>query len=553
MDDRPLVQGVITMPKSAGSLRSAVRVALGGGLIAFASMGVVAEAQAQAFADVKQSLVDYSKADLEPHLSCEEIGKYKSADIAEIHATAVAGDGATPAHCRVTGVLKPEIAFEVSLPPRWNGRFYMIGNGGHAGESLDDPGRVSQRNAAVQMGFAFAQTNTGHDSRKETGATFVLSNPQKAIDYAYRAVHLTATTAKAITKKYYARPVTRAYWNSCSNGGRQGLIEAQRYPDDFDGLIVNAPWVSQTGFTIGALWNQRAVAGASLTAEKLALVAGKVMEKCDALDGVKDRLIDDPRKCSFDAHNDVAACAAGSDGANCLTSAQADAVMKVYSGPQGNGKTIFPGYMPGSEAPVASARGGAPASAWMGFIVPATAGARAADFNLADNTMRYLVFTPPKPDYDSGTFDFDRDPHLLDAWSRKVDATSTDLAKFRARGGKLLMTYGWADQVLQPLMGVNYYEQVMARVGPKTTDFFRLFMVPGMTHCSGGNGTDRFDSVSALVDWVEKGKAPDVLHASQVVDDKVVRTRPLCPYPRVARYSGRGSSDEAANFSCAMP
>jgi feruloyl esterase len=529
------------------------RLVVAGGLVALASMGFAGEAQAQAFADVKKAQVDYSRADHEPSVSCEEIGKFKSKDLAEIHAATVAAEGTTPAFCRVTGVLKPEIAFEVGLPQRWNGRFYMIGNGGHAGESLEDPGRISQRDAAVQMGFAFAQTNTGHDSRKETGATFVMSNPQKALDYAYRAVHLTATTAKAITKRYYAKPVARSYWNSCSNGGRQGLIEAQRYPNDFDGLIVNAPWVSQTGFTIGALWNQKAVTSAALTAEKLALVADQVMAKCDAVDGVKDGLIDDPRRCGFDPKKDVAACAAGADDASCLTPAQADAVAKIYSGPQGNGKTIFPGFMPGSEAVVPAARGGPPASAWMNFIVPATADARPADFNLADNTMRYLAFAPPRPDYDSSTFNFDRDTHLLDAWSKKVNATSTDLAKFRARGGKLLMTYGWADQVLQPLMGVHYYEQVTARVGPKTTDFFRLFMVPGMTHCSGGNGTDRFDSVSAIVDWVEKGTAPDVISASRVVNDKVVRTRPLCPYPKVARYSGQGSIDEAANFSCATP
>jgi feruloyl esterase len=523
------------------------------GFAVLAGAGLVPAAQAQGFADVKSALVDYSKAETEPRASCAAIGKFRSGDIAEIHASSVAVEGTTPAHCRVTGLLKPEIAFEVSLPARWNGRFYMIGNGGLAGEWLEDPTRVAQRNAALQMGFAFAQTNTGHDSRKETGGTFVMSNPQKAIDYAYRAVHLTTVTAKAITKRYYAKPVARAYWVSCSNGGRQGLIEAQRYPQDFDGLIVNAPWVSQTGFTIGALWSQRAIAGSGLTAEKLALVSGKVMEKCDAIDGVKDGLIDDPRKCNFDPRHDVAACPAGTDSASCLTAAQADAIAKVYSGPQGNGKTIFPGYMPGSEAPVLTARGGPPESAWMNFIVPLTPGGRAADFNLADNTIRYLAFTPPRPDYDSATFDFDRDTHVLDAWGRKVDATSTDLAKFRARGGKLLMTYGWADQVLQPMMGVNYYGEVTARLGPKTTDFFRLFMVPGMTHCSGGNGTDQFDSVSALIDWVEKGKAPDVLHASHVVGGKVVRTRPLCPYPKTAHYSGQGSIDEAANFSCAMP
>jgi hypothetical protein len=277
-----------------------------------------------------------------------------------------------------------------------------------------------------------------------------------------------------------------------------------------------------------------------------------VMEKCDALDGLKDGIIDDPRKCHVDAHTDVPACAAGTDGAECLTPAQADAIMKVYQGPHGKGMAIFPGYMPGSEAAVVG-RGGAPASAWMNFIVPATPDGRAADFNLAENTMRYLVFTPPNPTYDYRTFDFDQDVHLLDTWARKVDATSTDLSKFRARGGKLLMTYGWADQVLQPLAGVDYYEKVTARNGARTTDFFRLFMVPGMTHCAGGNGTDRFDSVSALIDWVEKKKPPESLHATRVVADRVVRSRPLCPYPQVARYSGQGSIDEAASFSCVTP
>jgi feruloyl esterase len=278
------------------------------------------------------------------------------------------------------------------------------------------------------------------------------------------------------------------------------------------------------------------------------------MEKCDAADGLKDGLIDDPRKCDFDARRDVPACPAGADDATCLTPAQAEAVMKVYSGPQGNGKTIFPGYMPGSEAVTTPAFGNAaPASAWLNFIVPATPDGRVADFNLAENTMRYLAFVPPRPDYDYRTFDFDRDTHLLDAWSRQVDATNTDLSKFRARGGKLLMTYGWADQVLQPMMGVHYYEQVVARHGATTKDFFRLFMVPGMTHCAGGIGPDRFDAMSAMIDWVEKSKAPEVLRASRVLDGQTVRTRPLCPYPEVARYSGQGSIDDAANFKCATP
>jgi len=305
-------------------------------------------AWAQAFAEFKTALVDYSKADIPPHKACDAMGAFKSKDIAKISAAQIPADATAPAHCRVTGLLSPEIAFEVSLPDKWNGRFYMIGNGGLAGEALDDPGRVAQRNGALKLGFAFAQTNTGHDARKEASGTFVLSNPEKAIDYAYRAVHLTAATTKEMTKDYYGKPVSKAYWNSCSNGGRQGLIEAQRFPEDFDGIVANAPWVDQTGFTMGAMWNQKALDDAGVTPAKLAFVGEKVMAKCDAIDGLKDGLIDDPRKCNFDPGRDVPACQAGTDGADCLTSAQAAAIAKVYSGPQSNGKTIFPGYMPGS-------------------------------------------------------------------------------------------------------------------------------------------------------------------------------------------------------------
>src|SRR5215510_6294916 len=207
-------------------------------------------ARAQAFADLKRAAVDYSKSDLTPAMPCENLSRFTAPDIATVQARMVPDTGDAPVHCRVSGVLKPQIAFEVNLPMEWNGRFYMIGNGGHAGEAPDDPGRAAQRATALQHGFVIATTNTGHDSRKEPQATFVLSNPQKAIDYAYRAVHVTAITAKRLAAEYYAKPVMRSYWNSCSNGGRQGLIEAQRYPEDFDGIVANAAWVDQTGFTI---------------------------------------------------------------------------------------------------------------------------------------------------------------------------------------------------------------------------------------------------------------------------------------------------------------
>jgi feruloyl esterase len=517
-------------------------------IVVFLIAATATRARSQAFADLKSALVDYSKADLAPRKNCEAIGQFKSKDISKISAAAVPAGPAAPAFCQISGLLSPEIAFEVSLPDKWNGRFYMIGNGGLAGEALDDAGRVAQRNGALKLGFAFAQTNTGHDARKEPGGTFIMTNPQKAIDYAYRAVHLTASTAKDMTKDYYGKPVSRAYWNSCSNGGRQGLIEAQRFPDDFDGIVANAPWVDQTGFTIGAMWNQKAMTEAPVTPAKLALVADKVMAKCDAIDGLKDGLIDDPRKCNFDPSRDVPACKAGNDGADCLTAGQAAAIAKIYSGPSSNGKPFFPGYMPGSEAVVPP--GG---SGWLNLIVSPQPSAKPADFNLAEGTMRYLALKPPQPEYDFKTFDFDRDIHLLDDWGKLADAKNTDLSKFRSRGGKLLMTYGWADSILEPMMGVNYYEQVLAKNGPETTKFFRLFMVPGMAHCGGGIGPDRNDAMTAMIDWVEKGSAPSSIVASRVVNNQVVRTRPLCPYPQVARYSGQGSIDDAANFKCVAP
>ncbi len=248
-------------------------------------------------------------------------------------------------------MIDPEVAFEVNLPAAWNGRFYMIGNGGLAGQGPDDQRRAAERGAALEHGFAIASTNTGHDAGEEPSGTFVLSNPRKAIDYAYRAVHVTATTAKEIAGRYYGRAPAYSYWNSCSNGGRQGLLEAQRYPADFDGIVANAPWVDQTGFTIGALWNQRALDQAPVSAGKVALVARQVMEQCDAVDGLADGLIDDPRECSFEVARDVPQCPAGQDSDACLTAPQAAAIQKIYDGPHTSaGQAIFPGYMIGSEA-----------------------------------------------------------------------------------------------------------------------------------------------------------------------------------------------------------
>ena len=507
-------------------------------------------AAAQPFANASGSLAKYTAADTMPSKACEALSSFKGEDVVSIAARVVAATADTPKHCRVVGTITPEVAFEINLPDTWNRRFYMTGNGGLAGDAMDTP-NSPDRTAALTNGFVHARTNTGHDNRKEPSGSFIMNNPQKAIDYAYRAVHVTADLAKRVAADYYAKPVTFSYWNSCSNGGRQGLLEVQRFPTDFDGVVANAPWVDQTGFMVGAMWNQKAITDAPVPATKLPLLAEKVMAKCDAVDGLKDGLIDDPRKCSFDPATDVPACSAGADGADCLTPAQASAVAKIYGGPMSNGKSYFPGFMPGSEQLVPGAGGNA-ASAWSGSIIPAQPNAKPADFNLAEGIMKYLVLDPPQPEYDTLKFDYDKAAATVARWSKLADAKDADISKFHKRGGKLIMTYGWADQILQPLMGVKYYESLVAK-DKKAAEYARLFMVPGMTHCAGGIGPDRNDAVTAVIDWVEKGKAPDQLIASKVTDANTVRTRPLCPYPQVARYKGQGSIDDAANFKCELP
>jgi hypothetical protein len=521
--------------------------------ISLALFGIPALLQAEPFADATSSPTNYASGTIKPAQSCASLTSLQLREVLRLSVQEIPAADSVPAHCRVDGTIDPEITFQVNLPLDWNGRFYMVGNGGHAGQQPNDPAQAANRNLALSHHFVMAMTDTGHDAAKEPGASFAMSNPQKAIDYAYRAVHMTAVTAKAISNSFYGQPVQHSYWNSCSNGGRQGLLEAQRYPEDFDGIIANAPWVSQTGFTIGALWNQIALDTAPLSTGKLALLARQVMAKCDAIDGLQDGLIDDPRLCRINVANDVPVCAAGVDNDTCLTPAQADAVQKIYDGPRDSqGRQLFPGFMPGSEA-LAAGPGGNQNSGWMNLIAPASAQVNAADFNLANNTMRYLVPLAPDPDWDYHAFDFDQDTELLDRWSRLADAKDINLRDFRARGGKLLITYGWADAVLQPLMGVEYFEQAVTANGPDGEDFMRLFMAPGMNHCAGGIGPDQHDPVTAIIDWVETGKAPELIVARKVVNGETVRSRPWCPYPQVARYKGSGSIDEAANFSCRMP
>lgn len=469
-------------------------------------------------------------------------------------ATVVAATATTPEHCDVQGTIWPEAKFALKLPADWNHRFVMVGNGGLAGTIS-----LGAMEPGLRRGFATASTDTGHDAAKEPGALFAYPGPKnpnaarKVTDFAYQAVHETAVLAKKIIAAYYGEAPRYSYWVGCSTGGRQGLMEAQRFPEDFNGLVIGAPVLNSTGTTMRHIWNaQAALAGpGSIPADKLPLLADTVYKKCDRIDGLEDGLIDDPRKCRFDPAIDLPKCPAATDNPNCFTAAQVESLKKIYGGVKNSaGKALFPGQPPGAEAIVQGRSG------WEGTIVGARDGlGSSGGLTLAQSYLRFMVFDPPPgPTWDYRTFNFDTDPPRMAGYAAKANATNPDLRTLKQRGGKIIHYHGWADPMLTALMSVDYYDSVLAKMGEKDTKaFYRFFLIPGMFHCRGGPGCGSVDWLSPIVDWVEKGKAPDKLIGSHVEEGVTKRTRPLCPYPEVAKYRGAGSIDAAEDFICAPP
>lgn len=480
-----------------------------------------------------------------PKLACGDLRALTDGELSIASATVVPATRETPEFCRVEGQILPEVRFEVSLPAAWNRRLYMFGNGGYAGEALDAPGRVNSRARALQRGFAVAQTNTGHSALNEPLGAFA-ADRQKLLDYAFRSLHVTAKTAKLLGAAYYGAGPAKSYFDGCSTGGRQGLILAQRFPSDFDGIVAGAPVLNFTATIEFFARISQALMANPLPTSKLKLLADTIYAQCDAKDGLKDGLIDDPRNCRFEPARDLPKCDAAADRPDCFTTGQITALRAIYGDLTAGGKRIYPGWTVGAEVAGPNGKAG-----WDGWIARDDGPSTGTIF--AEAFFRYLAFPKKDPSFTVGGFDADRDQPRLESIHELLDATDTDLSAFQRRGGKILMYFGWADPALNPLMGIEYYEGVSKRMGPPTTDFFRLFMVPGMFHCGGGIGTSAFDAVTPLISWEEKGKAPDSILASRLESGKAVRTRPLCAYPEIAKYKGRGSIDEAESFACAKP
>ncbi len=497
---------------------------------------------------VRPAPVDYRTSVAAPAKPCAALADFARADLEILWATEKPATDALPAHCEVRGLIAPAVNIRVQLPDAWNGRFYMAGNGGLAGEPVDDrtgPGGDPTAEA-LRRGFAAAVTDTGHDRREVADASFA-ADRQLLIDYAYRAVHETAEAGKALARDYYGvEAITASYWEGCSTGGRQGLMSAQRFPEDFDGVIAGAPISDYTGTVITTFWTTERAERARLTERQLALAAAAYDAKCDALDGLEDGLVSRFEACDFEASEDLALCAGPEAGDDCLTAEQAALLDEIVAGPSANGASLHAGL------PISSAKAvdGAP-SQWIRWWIGAP-GQTPGNLAIHASSMEYMVFDPPRPGYDWRAFDFESDPALLDELSAIIDATDPDLDAFRERGGKLLMYHGAADPGLVVGMSIDYRDAVFERYGDAASELYRLFALPGMHHCRGGYGPSQVDYLEAIVQWVEGGRAPDGLVARQLRDGEVVRERPLCDYPAYARYEG-GDPGDASSFVCATP
>lgn len=436
-----------------------------------------------------------------------------------------------PEHCRVRLVLEPtedsNINVDLWLPiADWNGKFLAVGNGGWAGSIQG----YNDMQEALRRGYATAGTDTGHSAADGPAGQFALGHPEKLVDFAYRAIHDMTVKSKRLIQSFYGPPLEYSYFKGCSTGGRQGVMAAQRYPGDFDGIIAGA--LANRHIHMHTVGANRSIEltrdpERGLSEEKAALVNDAVMAQCDVLG---EGFLNDPRQCSFNFGTLACTSADKAAGNVCLEPPQIETVLEYYGGTYyDDGTLVFSGQA-------------------MGNPIPALQGSPDGPGSFAFDTIRILGFQDP--DYDWQEFDLERDLPLIDAAVGWVDATDPDLRAFKAHGGKLLLYAGWRDTGITPENTILYYESVREELGPEQSDWMRLFLAPGMGHCRGGPGINTFDTLSALEQWREQGLAPTSLDGA---NPQTEVTRPLCPYPQAARYLGVGTVGDGQNWECALP
>jgi feruloyl esterase len=467
-----------------------------------------------------------------------------------------------PEFCRIVAEAKPtpdsDITIEVWLPVAgWNGKLQGIGIGGFGG-SIDHV----QLATAVKAGYAGTATDTGHTGTPDDAA-WAMGHPDKIVDYGYRGIHEMTLVAKTVIAAYYSKPAQRSYFAGCSGGGRQGLMEAQRYPEDYDGILAGAPANNFTAMQASFAYNAQVLtmnSASFIPPAKISTIAAAVNTACDEVDGVHDGVLNDPRRCRFDPA--TIQCKAG-DSDKCLTAAEVTALKKLYKGTlDSKGRVVFPGYVPGAEEEQGGTGG------W-GLWITGPAPGKSRTASSANGFFSNFVFG--RSDWDYKTFNVDADLKAAnERTAQTLNATDPDLKPFKARGGKLVLYHGWNDPAITPLSTIDYYESIVKKMGQNDVDsFVRLYMAPGMQHCLGGPGPDSFGAVydltfddpqhsleASLEQWVEKAAAPSTIVAAKFEgqdQSHATMTRPLCPYPQAAKYKGSGDPKDAASFECGRP
>lgn len=501
-----------------------------------AGAAFLAPAQAMAQSNIFDQLPagsSLSQASHQAKVSCAQLGPVVPGVKQTVRE--VAASGAIPAHCVVEGDLPTGIGFMVKLPLAWNGRLYMSGNGGYAGEDPDVERYRAGTDRALAHGFMTVRTDTGHRASAKPLASFA-ANRTSLVNHTYLAVHKSVQYAKQLAKAYYGDLPRYSYWDGCSTGGRQGVMSASRYPADFDGISAAAPTLDWSSIMVKGAWNDRALTGANLTTAKWQTLFASVMKQCDMLDGVKDGLIGDPRACHVDFAQ-VPTCSEGQDDDGCLTPLQKQRVAMIYAGPpKVAGVPAWLQQLPGVESPLTLAS----------FVLPAVPGQSNVLSAYAESWMKWIAFK--NPDYDWKTFDFTRDPPQMRI-ENDLYNPRPDLKQFHKRGGRMITWWGWGDTALNPQMGIDFYKKVVAGSSlADTQSFYRMFFIPGVSHCKGGYGPDVIDSLTPLIDWVEHGKAPERLKARSA-DDKYHRS--YCAFPARTVYNGRGDVEDPKNWHCA--
>jgi feruloyl esterase len=504
----------------------------------------------EAAADLPEALVT-AVGNLRSSADCMHLLELSLEDTEITAARIVPASGPVPEYCQVEGGVETVILFEIAMPTSsWNGKFFYVGGGGYNGN-------IPDLTPALARGYAATATDTGHRG-EHWDASALYNDSQAQLNYAHRGAHLVTVIAKQVVSAFYDSDGYPSYFMGCSNGGKMGLMAVQRYPADFDGIVVGGPVIDRTGLMVMFDWSQRALLDAEIPPYKIPAMERATLAQCDAVDGLADGVIGQPDRCDFDPE---ALLCETEDNAQCLTAPQVEAWRKILDGPVDSaGESLYAGYFPGHEDDY-------PAYVTGSGVLH---GYPSSNFMYMDNFMRWFVFGP---DYDPVMqFDFDRDPAVLNRFVAEQDAVDPDLRDFQARGGKLIIYNGWADHSTPPRRAIDYYNSVRKVHGESTEDFARLFMVPGFHHCSGGPGPNVFgstgrplvnlndperDLMGAIVNWVENGVAPDRLIATKFESNDpgrgIERTRPLCPYPQVVQYGGAGSIDDAVNFVCSVP